>query len=174
MVPQTAISSTGQLEELFQKHYARLTRVIGRVIRDQARAEEIAAEVFLKWRRNSKAHKEGAEGWLYRTALRDALDEWRRQARRDRLHQVFATLLQRPRNAEELHSADVERQNVRTVLAALDRRHSDILLLWSEDLSYREIAGALEMNANSVGSLLSRAQEAFRKQYLARYGEKSK
>ena len=46
-----------------------------------------------------------------------------------------------------------------------------MLLLRSEDLSYEELAGALDLNPASVGTLLSRAQEAFRKEYIKKYGE---
>jgi RNA polymerase sigma-70 factor (ECF subfamily) len=45
------------------------------------------------------------------------------------------------------------------------------LLLRSEDLRYAEIAEVLELNPASVGTLLSRAQSAFRKEYLKRYGK---
>lgn len=164
-------NATDQLDILFRTHYARITRVIGRVIHDQARAEEVAAEVFLKWRRNPRAHGTGAEGWLYRAAVREALDEWRRQARRTRLERVLSVFREPPRTPEELHASAVEQRNVRAVLAALSRRHSELLLLWSEGLSYRELASALEVQPNYVGSLLSRAQDAFRKEYLARYGD---
>jgi hypothetical protein len=34
------------------------------VIHDQARAEELAVQVFLKWWRNPQAHEEQAQGWL--------------------------------------------------------------------------------------------------------------
>jgi len=47
------------------------------------------------------------------------------------------------------------------------------LLLWSQGLSYQEIAAALAVNSNYVGSLVSRAQNAFRKEYLKRYGKQS-
>lgn len=163
--------SIEQFEILFRAHYGRITRVIGRVIRDQARAEELAAEVFLKWKRNPKAHGDGAEGWLYRTAAREALDECRRQARWGRLQGVLFLFREAPRTPEELHTADVEQRNVRTVLAALSGRHAQLLLLWSEELSYREMAAAIQIPPSYVGSLLSRAQDAFRKEYLARYGE---
>ena len=46
-----------------------------------------------------------------------------------------------------------------------------MLLLRSEDLSYEELASALDLNPASVGTLLSRAQEAFRKEYIEKYGE---
>jgi RNA polymerase sigma-70 factor (ECF subfamily) len=34
-----------------------------------------------------------------------------------------------------------------------------------------ELAAALELNPASVGTLISRAQQAFRKEFIQRYGE---
>lgn len=165
------ISAAQELDTLFRAHYERITRVI--VIHDQSRAEELAVEVFLKWSRSPNVKGEHADGWLYRTAVREALDEWRRQARRNRFERLLTPFREAPPTPEQLYSVDVEQQNVRAVLAALDRCHTELLLLWSEDLSYREIAAAIQVNLNYVGSLLSRAQSAFRKEYVKRYGNQS-
>ena len=109
--------SLHRLDYLFVAHYERVARVIGRVIHDQARAEEIAVEVFLKWSRNPRAHGNGAEGWIYRAAVREALDEWRRQARRNRFERIFAPFLSKPLTPEQLYMARSEQRNVRMVLA---------------------------------------------------------
>jgi len=161
------------LDEIFRAHYERIARVIGRVIHDQARAEELAVEVFLKWWRTPAAHGAQAEGWLYRTAVRRALDEWRRQARRHRFERLFGVVRESPATPEQLYAGNAEQQRVRTVLAALDRRQAGLLLLRSQDLTYQEIAESLALNPAYVGSLLSRAQEAFRKEYRKRYGTES-
>jgi RNA polymerase sigma-70 factor, ECF subfamily len=160
------------LETLFSAHYGRIARVIGRVVRDQARAEELAVEVFLKWQRNPEAQGGQAEGWLYRTAVRDAIDEWRKQARRRWYDRVSASLRRSPPTPQELCEAEAEQAAVRAVLAALERKHAQVLLLWAEGLTYRDISAAAEINYTSVGSLLSRAQTAFRKEYEKRYGNK--
>jgi RNA polymerase sigma-70 factor (ECF subfamily) len=161
------------LDAIFRAHYGRITRVIGRVIHDQARAEELAVEVFLKWWRNPRAHGEHAEGWLYRTAVREALDELRRQTRRSRFERVFSFVRESPPTPEDVYTVSAEQHKVRSVLGALNRRHAELLLLWSQGLSYQEIAVSLAVNSNYVGSLVSRAQEAFRKEYLKRYGNQS-
>lgn len=161
------------LDSIFRAHYERVARVIGRVIHDQARAEELAVEVFLKWWRNPQAHGAHAEGWIYRTATRQALDELRRQTRRSRFERLFHLGRMIPPTPEQLHDSEVDRENVRAVLAALSQRDAELLLLRAEDLSYREIAKGLEVNSNYVGSLLSRAQAAFRKEYVKRYGKQS-
>jgi RNA polymerase sigma-70 factor (ECF subfamily) len=161
------------LDAIFRAHYGRITRVIGRVIHDQARAEELAVEVFLKWWRNPRAHGEHAEGWLYRTAVREALDELRRQTRRSRFERVFSFVRESPPTPEDVYTVSAEQHKVRSVLGALNRRHAELLLLWSQGLSYQEIAASLAVNSTYVGSLVSRAQEAFRKEYLKRYGNQS-
>lgn len=159
---------TERLDTIFRAHYERVARVIGRVIHDQARAEEIAVEVFLKWWRNPKAQGEQAEGWLYRTAVRETLDELRREARRNRFERLLDVFREAPATPEHLYTVTVEQQNVRAVLAVLNRRDAELLLLRSQCFSYQEIAASLKVNPTYVGSLLSRAQEAFRKEYLKR------
>ncbi len=167
------VTNSEGLDAIFRAHYERVARAIGRVIHDQARAEELAVEVFLKWWRNPQAQGEHAEGWLYRTAVREALDELRRQTRRSRIERIFSFVRESPPTPEHLYAANAEQHKVLTVLGALNRRQAEILLLWSQGLSYQELAISLAVNSNYVGSLVSRAQEAFRKEYLKRYGNQS-
>src|SRR5262245_13138865 len=77
------------IELLFRAHYGRVMRIIGRVISDRARAEELAVEVFLRLWRNPKAQGEKVEGWLYRVAVRASLEELRRRSRRARYESLF-------------------------------------------------------------------------------------
>ncbi len=58
------------------------------------------------------------------------------------------------------------------MLAGLDPRQAELLLLRSSGLSYNEVAAALELNPASVGTLIARAQQAFRKEYIRQYGER--
>ena len=46
------------LDAIFRAQYERIARVIARVVRDPARAEELAVEVFLKLWRNRQAQGE--------------------------------------------------------------------------------------------------------------------
>ena len=167
------VSNSEGLDAIFRAHYERIARVIGRVIHDQACAEELAVEVFLKWWRNPQAHGEHAEGWLYRTAVREALDELRRQTRRSRFERLFSFVRESPKTPEHLYAVTAEQHRVRIVLATLSRRHAELLLLWSQGFSYQEMAVSLTVRPDYVGSLVKRAQDAFRKEYLKRYGNKS-
>ena len=78
-------------EAVFRAHYPRIARVIARVVRNDARSEELAVEVFLKLWRSPRAQGDKAGGWLYRVAVRKALDDLRRQARRARYERLFGS-----------------------------------------------------------------------------------
>ena len=157
-------------EAFFHAHYVRIARAIGRVVGDHARAEELAVEAFWKLWRTPRAHGEKAGGWVYRTAVRLALNELRRRKRSTR-YEVLSGPGQESPTPEEAHAAAEEREQVRLVLAALDKRQAELLLLRGGGLRYSELAAAIDVNPASVGVLIGRAQEAFRKEYLKRYGE---
>lgn len=161
------------IERVFRSHYPRLARLIAKVIRDPARAEELAVEVCLRWSANRKAQGEHAERWLYRAAVQMSLNELRRQTRQSRYERLFSFVRGSP-SPEELLAARQEQERVRLLLAAIERRQAELLVLRSEGFSYEELAFALKLNPASVGTLLSRAQQAFRKEYTRRYGTERK
>jgi RNA polymerase sigma-70 factor (ECF subfamily) len=156
---------------LFHVHYPRIARVIARVVQDPARAEELASEVFWKLWRSPGAQGGNSGGWLYRTAVRMGLDELRRQSRRRRYEKLLDLFGSSP-SPEQLHSEGQDQQHVRLVLSVLKVRDSSLLVLQSEGLSYLEMAEILHLNETSIGTLLRRAQQAFRKEYVKRYGER--
>jgi RNA polymerase sigma-70 factor (ECF subfamily) len=157
-------------ESIFRLHYGRIARIIARLVRDTARAEELAVDVFWKYWRTPSAHGENAGGWLYRTAVRTALNELRAAARRSHYESMSDPPAGLP-TPEQAHAAAEEREQVREVLALLDPRQAELLLLRAGGLTYEEVAAALDLNPASVGTLLSRAQQAFRKEYIRKYGE---
>jgi RNA polymerase sigma-70 factor (ECF subfamily) len=160
-------------EVIFRAQYERIARVIARVVKDRARAEELAVEVFLKLWRNPQAqggNLTNVEGWLYRSAVRMGLDELRRRTRRTRYEGLLG-LVRRVPTPEDVRSAAEQQERLRLVLAAIEPRQAELLVLRSHGLRYEELAQALDLNPASIGTLLSRAQQAFRKEYERRYGE---
>jgi len=149
---------------------ARIAGVIARVVRDPARAEELAVEVFLKLWKKQQKQGDKTPGWLYRVAVRMGLDELRRQTRRTRYERLLG-FGESVRTPEEIRCTAEEQERVRLVLGLINRRHAELLILRSDDLSYEEVASTLDLNPASIGTLLIRAQQAFRKEYIKRYGE---
>lgn len=159
-----------EFDELFATNYAYLARLLCRVVGDPGRAEELAAEAFWKLHRNPPASDHNLLGWLYRTGLRLALDALKKQKRRTHYEALGAGLRsgQSPEEALELR---LKQDRVREVLAALKPDHATLLLLRSHGLTLAELASSLNLNPGSVGTFLARAETAFRKEYVKRYGE---
>ena len=157
------------IERVFRAHYARLARVIAKVTRDPARAEDLAVEVCLKWSATRKTEGENPERWLYRAAVQAGLNELRRQMRQSRYERLVSFVRGSP-SPEDLLATRQEQERVRLLLSAIEPRQAELLVLRSEGFSYQELAATLNLNPASVGTLLSRAQQAFRKEYTRRYG----
>ena len=137
---------------------------------DTAAAEEVAAEAFWKLHRNPPSTDQNLAGWLYRTGLRLALDGLKKRKRRANYeaHAPGPTPMPSPEDAVRRQE---QQSRVREVLSALNPVQSSLLILRSEGYSLSEIANILALNPNSVGTLLARADSAFRKEYVNRYGE---
>jgi RNA polymerase sigma factor (sigma-70 family) len=164
----TAPKEAGRgFDELFAAGYRRLARLLYRITGDFGRAEEVASEAF--WRLHCKppAADTNIEGWLHRTGLRLALKKDRRRARYEALGSLFGLAASPHQVLEQTE----ERARVRRALRALKTDHMALILLRAEGLSYAEIAAALRLKQGSVGTQLARAEEAFRKEYVHRYGK---
>src|ERR1700685_1050970 len=161
--------ATGDLETLFNTYYGRLARLLYRVTGDMGRAEEVAAEAFWRLHHKPPPAKTNFEGWLYRTGLRLALDHVKKESRRVR-YEALACFFGFTATPEQALQQMEERERVRQALTALKPEQVALLTLPSEGFSYANMATALNLNPASVGTLLARAEQAFRKEYVNRYG----
>ncbi|MEX2317535.1 MAG: sigma-70 family RNA polymerase sigma factor [Pirellulales bacterium] len=108
--------------------------------------------------------------WLYRIAVASALEYRRRSGRRRKLVARYAE--QFPPTAHDTREPDPldwllaeERQSlVRRALAALPSREAEILLLkYSEDWTYQQIAEHLGLSKSAVEARLHRARQRMRR-----------
>jgi RNA polymerase sigma-70 factor (ECF subfamily) len=166
----TGPGEAGGFDALFTSFYRRLARLLYRVTGDAARAEDVASEAF--WRLHSKppADRTNLEGWLYRTGLRLALDQIKKERRRAR-YEALAAVFGMAASPHQALEQNEERERVRRVLGALKVEQVALILLRAEGLTYAEMAAALRLKQSSVGTLLARAEKAFRKEYVNRYGQ---
>jgi RNA polymerase sigma factor (sigma-70 family) len=167
-----ARDTPASFDELFQSFYPRLARLLYRLTGDLGRAEEFAAEAFWRLHQRPPVVASNLEGWLYRTGLRLALDQLKKERRRARYEAIAAQVglaAESSQSLDELNQEE-ERQRVRRVLATLKPAHVSLLVLTCEGLDYTELATTLGLKRGSVGKLLSRARHSFRKEYVRRYG----
>lgn len=163
---------TDGFDSVFLAWYPTLVRLAARITANRADAEEIASDALLKLARSSLFSRPGQNtgGWLYRTVTRAALDRLRASRARLRHNAKPADARHAGGDALEEMLARERRARVRTVLASLRRRDAELLLLRSEGLSYSDVAAAVRVSPSSVGTLLARAQSAFEREYVRRFG----
>jgi RNA polymerase sigma factor (sigma-70 family) len=162
---QAALSPA--FERLFRAEYARVVGIAHRVLVDQAEAEDVAQDVFISFYRGHPADAPYASAWLHAAAAHAALNAVRGRDRRSRREAAQAVPLEATAGgADPAESVVVTetRDEVRAVLARLPERSAAMLALRYAGLSYAEIAAALDVRASSVGTLLRRAEDAFRRE----------
>jgi RNA polymerase sigma-70 factor (ECF subfamily) len=127
--------------------------------------QDLVQEILLQvWRSLPQYQaKASASTWFYRVALNTAL-AWHRKERRRRVRQ------QPIREVENLPVASLdgsgqalEREIVDRLYAAirqLPKTDAAIVLLYLDDLSYREMAEVLGISESNVGVKLNRARKA--------------
>ncbi|MDQ3705241.1 MAG: sigma-70 family RNA polymerase sigma factor [Chloroflexota bacterium] len=159
-------------EALFLRHYAGVYRVLYGLVRVREWAEDLAQDTFLELYRNPPRSYQGSSllAWLCRVALNRGYNSLKGEGRsRQRAEQVerrerAISHAEHPDPAVEVLRAE-ENRRVREVLASLPERQCRLLLLRYAGLSYAECAEALEVAPGSIGTLLVRAERAFRAAY---------
>ncbi len=109
--------------------------------------------------------------WLYRTAVTQSLLYRRKAGRRRKLSERYAEKIQ-PTEADTRQVdplswllADERKKLVRQALERLPRRDREILLLkYTEDWSYRQLAEHLGVSQSAVQARLHRARKRMREQ----------
>lgn len=148
--------------ELFDSHGPALLRYVRRLTGSRTDAEEIVQDTFLKLHCELSAGTElvNVRAWLFRVgtnAVRDLERERRVRAREDAAAP--------PDRVVDFEARLQLQQMTRRALQRLLPRMRQVLLLWSEGFSYREMAEITGIEPGYIGVLLQRARAAFRKEY---------
>jgi RNA polymerase sigma-70 factor (ECF subfamily) len=134
-------------------------------VRTSADAEDIVQDAFVRfWR---KEHSIENRGLLYATVRSVALDLLRRDARRARREANAALEVEQ----STLPQFDFDDGSQRELAAAIDllpveQREVLVMKIWNE-LTFAEIAGALEISQNTAASRYRYALAALKKNFVA-------
>ena len=164
--PAAAVGVTPtSFDRLFDEEYARVAGIARRVLGDPDAAEDVAQEVFLDLHRRF-GDNPGAQApaWARTAAAHTALNlirTNRRRAVREKLYTAEPGAAEDPQIAVE--TAETTRQ-VRAALARIPKGQATVLVLRYSGLSYAEMASALGVGVNGVGTRLRRAEARLRKE----------
>ena len=161
-------------EELYRRHHPVVLRRLARLCGNEAIAEEIAQETFLR-----AAQRIGVSGdlkfraWILRIGTNLGIDHLRALKRQPaqsiddmvRVKPAAGT----PVEIDTEHHVE-RREDARFVVSVLERlnpRHRQVLVLREiEGLDYRSIAERLGVSCSAIETLLFRARGRFREEYV--------
>lgn len=138
---------------------------------NQADAEDVLQEVFIKVFYNLNGYDSDLKfsSWLYRIAHNETMSELRRRHARPTVFiddQEWASLADKTDLVQEINS-QYDRALIEKIAAELPEKYREVLLLrYVEDLDYREISDILRLPVNTVGTLIARARQKFKQEFL--------
>jgi RNA polymerase sigma-70 factor (ECF subfamily) len=153
---------------LFFRHYDRVYGLLFRLIGNRQEAEDVTQEVFLKLYRQpfDSRSNHNLSAWLYRVATNMAYNHIRSRKRRwTRNRLLVPDSDESPSDPADVVSVAETKAKIRTALTRLPRRQTQLLILRQMGFSYAELAEYCDVSPGSVGSLLARATDAFRRVY---------
>ncbi len=172
LLEQIGQGDVASFEVLFHQHYDRVYGLLFRLLGNRAEAEDVTQEVFLKLhdhafsRRFLRQREHNLGAWLYRTATNAGYNAIRGRQRRWQRNRLLVPDPQGALGAEQEMEQRERETAVRSVLAKLPERQTQLLLMRQMGFSYAECAAAVGVAPSSVGTLLARAAAAFRQSYL--------
>jgi len=158
---------------LLEKHRSSVIHFVYRMVQNQAVAEELAQEVFLRVYRSRSTYEPTAKftTWLFRIATHLALNSLRdgkNQRYEDRLDeqaedQPARQLADQRPSVEQSMVLEARLDEVRRAVASLPaKQRAAVLMHKYEELEYSQIARVLNCSESAVKSLLFRAYETLR------------
>ena len=158
---------------LLEKHRGPVIHFVYRMVLNQAIAEELAQEVFLRVYRSRESYEPTAKftTWLFRIATHLALN-WIRDGKNERGQESLDSEIQegigrqvadRGRTVEQVLVYRVRLKEVRDAIDLLPaKQRAAVLMHKYQEMEYSQIAKALGCSESAVKSLLFRAYETLR------------
>lgn len=159
------INNQAALKEIFKAHYPAVLSCIFRLIPQQAIAEDLSQEVFLRfWEKRTTINiKSSIAAYIRQMAVNEALGYLRKRKKMP-LEPINEYQVASVHSSEDayLHT-EMQEQVHRAIDELPDRCRLIFLLSRFEQLSYKEISQKLDISPKTVENQISKALKSMRK-----------
>jgi RNA polymerase sigma-70 factor (ECF subfamily) len=175
---RAAAGDESSFNYLVEKYHRPIIHFLFRMVRNQAIAEELAQDVFLRVYRSRESYRAEAKftTWLYRIATNLAVNYARDTRHQREVQTVYLDAPDeetgsKPEVADDELSAEqslLREERMKAirghVMALPERQRAAVLMHKYQGLDYREIGEALRLSESATKSLLFRAYQTLRNQ----------
>ena len=164
LLTRIADGEASAFAELMQRHLSAVLATARRIVRDDAQAEDIAQEAFLRLWNGAQTLEAGGYGmrpWLRRVASNLAIDWLRKTKRLD----VTDDVPEQPVEPGQLRSLEASETAARVELALASlppRQRIAVSLFHFDEMSQRDVAEMMELSEDALESLLARGRRRLR------------
>jgi RNA polymerase sigma-70 factor, ECF subfamily len=145
---------------LTERHLASMTGIARRMLRDDAEAEDVAQDAFLRLWRSGASLEIGAAGvkpWLRRVVSNLCIDRARGRQKLT-VVEVLPERAEAPRQHAALEAKELQARVDLALKNLPERQRLALTLFHYEGLSQVEVGAAMEISSEAVESLLGRAR----------------
>jgi RNA polymerase sigma-70 factor, ECF subfamily len=181
IVARVVAGDIASFEILMRRHNTRLYRIGRAILRNEADAEDLMQEAYIRAYQNLSKFEGRAKfsTWLSRIAVNEALARKRSLARREEIEPMVDPQSERAKNfpergasPEQQASAGEMRGLLEEAIDSLPEQYRTVIMLRDiQEMETTETAEALDISEQNVKTRLHRARALLRKRLYLRAGE---
>ncbi len=169
LIQQLRQASEPAFRWLVENYRNRVFHTVLNILQDSKEAEDAAQETFIQVFESVNSFKEESSlsTWIYRIAVRKALDKLRRRKTRQRLHQLLPWWMpEENKSRDELfHHPGIVAENkekaavlFKAIGSLPEKQKLAFTLIKVQGMSYEEACSIMGQNIKAVESLITRAK----------------
>lgn len=150
-----------QFNDIYQQQYTSVFRLVSKFSVSRHEAEDIVQEVFVKLylQFNSGGEVQYPKTWLYKVASNICINTVNRRKEMHIIERINESEFGESHSIESKIESKEQEKIIHEALLKLKEQERIIVILYSEGLSYKEIAEISGVRFSSISKSLSRAME---------------
>ncbi len=180
LIQELRLANESAFRWLVDNYRNRVYNTVLNILQDAAEAEDAAQETFIQVYESIEKFKEESllSTWIYRIAVRKALDKMRRKKTRQKFQSILPWWMPEENKVKEgdfLHpgilAENKEKAAVlfKAIKALPEKQQLAFTLIRVQGMNYEEVCGIMDQSVKAVESLVSRAKENLQKKLEKHY-----